>query len=287
MPKRQSKTPLIYASKPRLLFDGDLEADVTSSIFDCDGNAEEVAPENQRKNISWFVGCLTALLMLPTPLLAQEMSARGLVKAKSRAVLASEIGAVVSQTPFRAGDPFKKGDVLIGFDCRLLKSQKDKVAAQEKASKAQLANARDLEKMRSIGKLDVTMAKAENDKDRAELNIAKLNVERCSVKAPYDGTVVQLLVNQYESIDLRRNLIEVVSSSELEVEVIAPANWLTQVTKGQIAQMKIDELDQSATVEILAMSGAVDPVSQTVLIRGRIIDKPDGLLPGMSGAFKP
>jgi len=234
-----------------------------------------------------FALCLGGWLMLPVPVLAQEMSARGLVKAKSRAVLASEIGAVVSQTPFRAGDPFQKGDVLIGFDCRLLKSQKDKVAAQAKAAKAQLANAIDLEKMRSIGKLEVTLAKAENDKARAELNIASLNVERCQIKAPYEGMVVQLLVNQYESIDLRRNLIEIVSSSELEVEVIAPANWLTKVNKGQKAQMQIDELNRSAAVEIIAISGAVDPVSQTVLIRGRIIEKPDGLLPGMSGAFKP
>jgi multidrug efflux pump subunit AcrA (membrane-fusion protein) len=73
----------------------------------------------------------------------------------------------------------------------------------------------------------------------------------------------------------------------LEVEVIAPANWLTKVNKGQKAQMQIDELNRSAAVEIIAISGAVDPVSQTVLIRGRIIEKPDGLLPGMSGAFKP
>jgi multidrug efflux pump subunit AcrA (membrane-fusion protein) len=51
--------------------------------------------------------------------------------------------------------------------------------------------------------------------------------------------------------------------------------------------MHIDELEKSAMVEVLAISGAVDPVSQTVLIRGRIIEKPDGLLPGMSGAFKP
>lgn len=241
----------------------------------------------QTRLILVLIGCIAALLLQPTPASTQEISARGLVKAKSRAVLASEIGAVVSQTPYRAGDPFKKGDVLIGFDCRLLKSQKDKVEAQEKASKAQLINARDLEKMRSIGNLEVTMAIAENDKVKAELNIAKLNVERCLIKAPYDGTVVQLLVNQYESIDLRRNLIEIVSSSELEVEVLAPANWLTRVSKGQIAKMHIDELDKSAKVEVLAISGAVDPVSQTVLIRGRIIEKPDGLLPGMSGAFKP
>ena len=107
------------------------------------------------------------------PLQAEDISARGLIKAKSRAVLASEIGAVVNKTPLRSGDQFKKGDLLIGFDCRLLKSQKDKVEAQTKASKAQLANARDLEKMRSIGAPDVTLAKADYDKARAELKICQ------------------------------------------------------------------------------------------------------------------
>ena len=51
MSKRQSKTPLIYALEPRLLFDGDLGADVASSIVYRDGNNSEapaVAPENQR-----------------------------------------------------------------------------------------------------------------------------------------------------------------------------------------------------------------------------------------------
>jgi len=218
--------------------------------------------------------------------LADDFSARGLVKAKSRAVLASEIGAVVDLTPFRSGDNFKKGDTLIGFDCRLLKSQKDKVEAQTNASKAQLANARDLEKMRSIGALDVTLAKADFDRARAELKIATLNVERCSVKAPFDGTVVQLLVNAFESVDLRRNLIEIVSSSALEVEIIAPADWLKRVSKGQKAQMDIDELGVSSEVEFIAVGGAVDPVSQTVIIRARFGELPNDILPGMSGVVR-
>lgn len=226
-------------------------------------------------------------LVFPSPLLAEDISARGLVKAKSRAVLASEIGAVVNQTPFRSGDRFKKGDTLIGFDCRLLKSQKDKVEAQTKASKAQLANARDLEKMRSIGALDVTLAKADYDRARAELRIASLNVERCTVKAPFDGTVVQLLVNAFESVDLRRNLIEIVSSSALEVEIIAPADWLKRVSKGQTAKMDIDELGVTGDIEILALGGAVDPVSQTVVIRGKFTTPPKDILPGMSGVVRP
>jgi RND family efflux transporter MFP subunit len=233
---------------------------------------------------------VTALFMaiaLSPAAMAQDISARGLVKAKSRAVLASEIGAVVNKTPLRSGDVFKKGDLLIGFDCRLLKSQKDKVAAQTKASKAQLANARDLEKMRSIGKLDVTLAKASFEQAEAELKIASLNVERCAVKAPFDGTVVQLLVNAYESVDLRRNLIEIVSSTALEVEIIAPADWLNRLTAGQKATMDIDELGASTTLEIISLGGAVDPVSQTVIIRARFLDKPGGILPGMSGVVRP
>jgi VCBS repeat-containing protein len=55
--KNGSKTPLIYALEPRLLFDGDLGADVASSIVYRDGNggdvAPAVAPENQRENISF------------------------------------------------------------------------------------------------------------------------------------------------------------------------------------------------------------------------------------------
>ena len=57
MSKNGSKTPLIYALEPRLLFDGDLGADVASSIVYRDGNggdvAPAVAPENQRENISF------------------------------------------------------------------------------------------------------------------------------------------------------------------------------------------------------------------------------------------
>jgi RND family efflux transporter MFP subunit len=222
-------------------------------------------------------------LLMSAFAVAEENGARGLVKAKSRAVLASEIGAVVSQTPLRAGDSFKKGDLLVGFDCRLLKNQKDKVAAQVKSSKAQLDNAKDLEKMRSIGKLDVTLAHSEYDKDRSELKIAMLNVERCSIKAPFDGKVVQLLVNRYESVDLRRSLIEVASSSELEVEIIAPASWLSRVKNGQQAKMQVDELGVDIKVEVIAVGGAVDPVSQTILVRCKVLNRPTNLLPGMSG----
>lgn len=239
-----------------------------------------------KKNLIGALG-LILTLVIGFEAASSDLSARGLIKAKSRAVLASEIGAVVNTTPLRSGDTFQKGDLLIGFDCRLLKSQRDKVAAQTKASKAQLTNARDLETMRSIGALDVTMAQADYDKAVSELKIATLNVERCSIRAPYDGTVVQLMVNEFESVDLRRNLIEIVSSSALEVEIIAPADWLKKISIGQTGQILVDELGISTEIKFVAIGGAVDPVSQTILVRAQLNNPPADILPGMSGVVEP
>ena len=51
--------------------------------------------------------------------------------------------------------------------------------------------------------------------------------------------------------------------------------------------MEIDELGVTSDVEVIAMGGAVDPVSQTVVIRARLINPPKDILPGMSGVVRP
>ena len=77
MSRKTVKTPLIYALEPRLLFDGDLGADIASAIVYRDGNngaatqvetdaeAPAVAPENQRENITFeFHSARTAIVFI-------------------------------------------------------------------------------------------------------------------------------------------------------------------------------------------------------------------------------
>ena len=51
--------------------------------------------------------------------------------------------------------------------------------------------------------------------------------------------------------------------------------------------MEIDELGVTSDVKVIAMGGAVDPVSQTVIIRAQFIKLPKDILPGMSGVVRP
>ena len=54
---------------------------------------------------------------------AEERTARALVSATEKVSISSEISARVEKINYLLGDAFKKGDVLISFDCKLYKAQ--------------------------------------------------------------------------------------------------------------------------------------------------------------------
>lgn len=228
--------------------------------------------------------CVLGFYLITTAGFAtDDMRARGLIKSSERAIFAGEITARIIALPKRTGDMFQTGDVLVEFDCRAFKAQMQKVEAETNAAKTQLANAKQLEKLRSVGKLDVALAEANYQKTSAELELAQLNAERCKIIAPFSGRVVQQFVRAHETASPQQHLIEVAGTENMEVEVIVPSTWLARLKTGSQHAMSIDETGAQVTVELVAISGAVDPVSQTLVLRARIISTHEGLLPGMSG----
>ena len=69
------------------------------------------------------------LLLLPIFASADDRTARALVSATEKVSISSEISARVEKINFLLGDAFKKGDVLISFDCELYKAQNEVIKA--------------------------------------------------------------------------------------------------------------------------------------------------------------
>jgi RND family efflux transporter MFP subunit len=217
-----------------------------------------------------------------------QYDAPAVVKAVNRAELSSELAGRVTSLPFRMGDTFEKGDVLVGLDCRLYQAQSKKVAAELKAAAVKLKSASELRELRAIGELDVALAESEHAQSEAELAISRINTQRCEVRAPWDGRVVELMVSRFENVTQQQPLIGIVDDSELEAEVVIPAAWLTWLEPGLAAELHIDGLGVTAQAEVSAISPAIDAVSQTVLLRALIAPN-DALVPGITGtaSFKP
>ncbi|GAA3536494.1 efflux RND transporter periplasmic adaptor subunit [Zobellella aerophila] len=224
---------------------------------------------------------LLSALLLAMPAHAEEHKARAVIKALDRAVLSGELAARVTSLPKRPGESFKRGELLVGLDCDLYEAQASKVAAENNAAKIKLDNARQLNELRSIGSLDVALAQSEYAQTQAELRIARINTQRCQITAPYDGKVVTLLVNQHENIRQQQELIEIVADQRLEAEVVVPATWLSWLRPSMPLTLQIDETGDRVEATIAAISPAIDPVSQTLLLRARFAQSSE-LMPGMS-----
>ena len=217
---------------------------------------------------------------------SETKEARALVVATEKVAISSEIAARVEKINFLMGEAFDKGDVLITFDCKLYKAQLEVIKADHKSAKIQLKNDKELLDMRSIGELQYQLSESALRKAEAELSIAKLNVERCNIVAPYDGKVMEVYTNVFTSIEQRQPLMEIVGDGLLEAEIVAPSNWLKWLKKGHTVKIIIDETGEILDAKIISLGVTVDAASQTIELKAQFNKKYESLIPGMSGIVK-
>ena len=231
------------------------------------------------------LGRLSSTLVLAAALTggasASDYQARALIKAVDQAVLSAELSAKVVRLPLQAGDGFKTGDLLIGLECSLYEAEALKVAAEHKAALIKLENVEKLNRLRSIGAIEVALAKSHLNQVEASLRIAQLNAERCYIKAPYDGKVISHEINRFETVTPQQELIQIVNNQQLKAEIIAPADWLVWLKKDMLVKLYVDRSSIVAEGYLSAISPAIDPVSQTVVLHIKLLLNPD-LVPGMS-----
>ena len=141
---------------------------------------------------------------------AQVMESRALVVASQEAILSSELAARIDNIAVKEMQRFNKGDLLIQFDCNLYEAQKDVVSANANSALIKLKSDEQMLQMRSIGKYELELSISEYEKAKSELHIAELNVERCQIKAPFDGAVEEIVVNAFETIQPQVELMKII-----------------------------------------------------------------------------
>ena len=235
-------------------------------------------------NLPKFLASLIiASFFLSTQAHSQDMESRALVVASQEAVLSSELAARIENIAVKEMQRFKKGDLLIQFDCSLYEAQKDVVSANANGALIKLKSDEQMLQMRSIGKYELELSISEHEKAKSELRIAELNVERCQIKAPFDGAVEEVVVNTFETIQPQVELMKIIQTDILELEMVVSSEWISWLKIGHPIKVYIDEIQKEFNASISGIGANVDPVSQTIQLKGTITDASPALLPGMSG----
>jgi RND family efflux transporter MFP subunit len=221
----------------------------------------------------------------PDPLASEGIAPeiRAQLTARQFTTLSSEISARIDRIATRVGERFKKGDVLVEFDCAIQRAALSRArAALVQAEKTYAINAR-LSQLKSIGQLELDISLAEVQKAKAEVSAADATASKCIIAAPFAGVTVDQKAREFQFAAPAQPLLEILDDQALEIELIAPSRWLGWLAPGTSFEVHIDETGRTYPARVERLGGRVDPVSQSVKIIGALTGSPPGLMPGMSG----
>jgi len=235
------------------------------------------------KSLKYLVKTAVLIVLMLSYANAEVRESRALVVASQEAILSSELAARIENIAVKEMQRFKKGDLLIQFDCSLYEAQKDVVSANANSALIKLKSDEQMLQMRSIGKYELELSISEYEKAKSELRIAELNVERCHIKAPFDGAVEEVVVNTFETIQPQVELMKIIQTEVLELEMVVSSEWISWLKIGHPIKVYIDEIQKEFNATISGIGANVDAVSQTIQLKGTITDTSPALLPGMSG----
>ena len=235
------------------------------------------------KSLKYLVKTAVLIFLMLSYAKAEVRESRALVVASQEAILSSELAARIENIAVKEMQRFKKGDLLIQFDCSLYEAQKDVVSANANSALIKLKSDEQMLQMRSIGKYELELSISEYEKAKSELRIAELNVERCQIKAPFDGAVEEVVVNTFETIQPQVELMKIIQTEVLELEMVVSSEWISWLKIGHPIKVYIDEIQKEFNATISGIGANVDAVSQTIQLKGTITDTSPALLPGMSG----
>jgi RND family efflux transporter MFP subunit len=197
--------------------------------------------------------------------------------------LSGEIAARIDQIATRVGEHFRKGDVLVEFDCAIQHAQVARArAVVTQAEKTQAINAR-LVALHSMGQLELEVSQAEVLKAKADLAAADATASKCSIAAPFAGITVEQKAREFQYTTPGQPLLDVLDDRSLEVELIAPSRWLSWLKADYPFQVHIDDNDRNYQARVTRLGGRVDPVSQSIKVIGEIVGEAPELMAGMSG----
>ena len=179
--------------------------------------------------------------------------------------LASEISGVVSKIYVKEGQAVKKGDALLELESSILQSKVkakqasiDAVLAEQTKQKKDLKRATALLSRKSIpqSSYDTTFYTLEAlnsqiESQKAELNSMKIELQKKTIKAPFNAVVVKRDVDIGEWVAVGSSVFTVVDPKSIEARVNIPSKLLHTLSKEQKLQAKIDKKDIEVSVKTI------------------------------------
>jgi membrane fusion protein (multidrug efflux system) len=248
-----------------------------SSLYGCGwATADQAVPEHAIPDAS---ATRVEVLVLERADVSLELALPGEVEGSRDALLAAANGGYVERVHVANGDRVTQGQALLSVDAQLYGAQLEQAEAQLEQAEVELSRVEAMGDLTSQSRLD--SARTQTRVARAATTQARARHSRSVVRAPFDGTIADMMVETGEAAAPGAAVVRLVTLDPVRVVLSVSDRDVVALRSG--VEVKVSTAASSAD-----FSGVISDIAPAADLRTRtfpvgvLVPNPDQqLLPGM------
>jgi len=213
---------------------------------------------------------------------APVLSAIGSVSAVQGAIIAAELGGVVSEIKFENGGVAKKGDVIMKLDASQEEALLRSAEAEAELARTDLERTQGLASQKVVSKAELDAAESKFRRLTAIVDQMRSNIRKKTLVAPFDGHVGIRQVNVGQMINAGQQVVALTSLDPVYVDFALPQQHLGQLSQGLEVRVRSDAVPgREFKGKLTAINSMVDTVTRNVSVQATLENADHVLRPGM------
>jgi membrane fusion protein (multidrug efflux system) len=213
---------------------------------------------------------------------APMLSAVGSISPVQGAIVAAELGCVVSDIKFENGGSAKKGDVLMRLDTSSEEALLRSAEAEADLARTDLERTRGLASQKVISKSEFDAADSKFRRLTAVVDQMRSNIRKKTIVAPFDGQLGIRQVNVGQMINPGQQVVPLTSLDPVFADFALPQQYIGQLIPGLEVQVTTDALPGRVfNGKLTAINSMVDSSTRNISLQATLESPDHALRPGM------
>ena len=209
----------------------------------------------------------------------------GRARAVQEANLAFDVSGTLIERHVIVGNKVEKGQILAELDPTNYSSALKAAKAELTKSQSNFKRAKELIEKDFISKAEYDRLQAAAEVAAADVDKAQKALDDTQIKAPFDGVISELFVENFQAVQAKQQIARLVDTSKIEMVVDIPEVLISLVPKVKRVLVIFDafpEHEIAATVKEIGAEASETTRTYPVTL---IMDQPEDItiLPGMAG----
>lgn len=220
------------------------------------------------------------------PVIAEQMTlsipAVGTLRSNESVVLSPEIAGRIAELNIEEGRPVQAGSVVAVLDQSVYKAEVAQIEASLALSRANHERAEELlaKNAGTVRARDEAVAALRAD--QASLALARAQLEKTVITAPFDGVLGLRRVSAGQYLSAGDEIVNLEDIDPLKVDFRVPEIYFAVVAVGQTIHLSVDAFpDDSFTGTVYAIDPLIDVNGRAIVIRASVPNPDARLRPGL------